>query len=116
MGVYMAKKRGVQRDQEEVFLSELSRHGSTRKACAVAGLSRTWLRAKKLDEEFLEKYTDALEDSTDRLEETAYSRARAGDDKLIRYLLDARRYKKDRTVDLGEVTPQINITIGGQNA
>lgn len=109
----MAKKRGVQRDQEEVFLSEISRHGSIRKACAVSGLSRTWLRSKKLDEEFLEKYTDALEDSTDRLEEVAVSRARAGDEKLIRYLLDARRYKKDKTVDLGEVSPTINITIGG---
>jgi len=109
----MAKKRGVKRDQEAVFLSEISRHGSIRKACVISGLTRLWLRQKKLEEGFLEMYTDALEDSTDRLEETAYTNARMGDDKLIRYLLDAKRYKKIRAVDLGEVVPQINITIGG---
>lgn len=111
----MAKKRGVNRDKEEVFLLELSRHGSIRKACAVAGVTRGWLRGKKQEDDFAQKYADALDDSTDRIEESGVRRALAGDDKLIRYLLDVRRYKKDTSVDLGEVSPVINITIGGSN-
>ena len=108
----MAHKRGVDRDVEAVFLSELARHGSIRKACLVAGVTRTWLRLKKMEEEFAEKYADALEDATDRVEEAAHRGAISGDDKLIRYLLDAKRYKKTTEVDLGQVKPIINVTIG----
>ncbi len=104
--------RGVNRDETEVFLSELARHGSIRKACRVAGTTRAWLRLKKLDASFSEAFHDALEDSTDRIEETGVQVALSGDDKLIRYLLDARRYKKNTEVDLGQVKPIINVTIG----
>lgn len=110
----MARKRGVDRSEEEVFLAELARHGSIRKACLVAGVTRSWLRLKKMDEAFAEAYSDALEDSTDRVEEAAHRGAISGDDKLIRYLLDAKRYKRTIEVDLGQVKPIINVTIGGQ--
>jgi hypothetical protein len=109
----MARKRGVERSEEEVFLYELARHGSIRKACLVAGVTRAWLRLKKMDEDFATAYQDALEDATDLIEEAGVSQAKAGDDKLIRYLLDARRYKKTIEVDLSQVKPIINVTIGG---
>lgn len=109
----MARKRGVERNEEEVFLYELARHGSIRKACSVAGVTRAWLRLKKMDESFAQAYHDALEDATDRIEEQGVGQALGGDEKLIRYLLDARRYKKTTEVDLGQVKPIINVTIGG---
>lgn len=107
-----AKKRGIERDVEEVFLSEVSRHGSVRKACKVAGVSREWLRTKILDESFAVEYADACEDSMDRLEDTAFAMALDEDEKMLRYLLDVKRYKKTTETDLGQVRPIINITIG----
>lgn len=109
----MAHKRGVQRDETEVFLKELSRHGSVRKACLVAGVSRTWLRTKKLDDSFAEAFADAIEDSIDRIEEAGIHMALSHDEKMIRYLLDAKRYKKGETATLGQVKPSITVTIGG---
>lgn len=109
----MARKRGVERNEEEVFLYELARHGSIRKACLVAGVTRAWVRLRKMDEDFAIAYADALEDSVDRIEEQGTSQALLGDEKLIRYLLDAKRYKKTTEVDLGQVKPIINVTIGG---
>lgn len=35
------------------------------------------------------------------------------DEKMIRYLLDAKRYKKGETATLGQVKPSITVTIGG---
>lgn len=109
----MARRRGTSRNNSEVFLSELSRHGSVRKACSVAGVSRSWVREQKREEEFALAYADALEDATDRIEEAGVSGALKGDDKLIRFLLEVRRYKKNTETDLSEVKPNINITIGG---
>lgn len=110
----MARKRGAGRDVKSVFLAELARHGSQRKACEVAGVSRTWVReTKKTDEQFAIDFADALEDSIDRIEETGHSLALKGEEKLIRFFLEVRRYKKQTETDLGEVKPVINITIGG---
>lgn len=108
----MARKRGVERDITEVFLYELSRHGSIRKACRVAGVSRSWVREQQKDPDFSELYHDAIEDSVDRIEERAGELARVGDDKLIRFLLEVKRYKKTLDIDLGQVKPIINLTIG----
>lgn len=111
----MARKRGAQRDVKEVFLAELARHGSQRKACQVAGVSRSWVRElKKSDEDFAIAFADAVEDSIDRIEEVGHSRALKGDEKLIRFILEVRRYKKQTETDLSEVKPVINITIGGK--
>lgn len=110
----MARKLGVNRSEREVFLSELARHGSVRKACVVAGVTRRWLALQKQDNEFLEDYTFAIEDSLDRIEEMGNSMARLGDEKMIRYLLDAKRYNKktDTTID-ASVVPIVTVTIGG---
>lgn len=62
------------------------------------------------DDDFAEAYADALEDSVDRLEEVAGVGARSGDEKLLRYLLDAKRYKKGESTI--QATPSISITIG----
>lgn len=113
----MAKGKGVNRSEAEVFLSEISRHGSIGKACRVAGVSRVWFRNKKLtDEEFAEAYADACEDSIDRLEFQARAEALDGSEKLLTYLLDAHRYKKQNASDLGGVMPSITVTIGGSHA
>lgn len=108
----MARKRGVERDETEVFLNELSRHGSVRKACLVAGVSRKWLRTRKLDEDFAERFADAIEDSIDRIEEAGVHLALSNDERMIRYLLDAKRYKKGESA-VGVVKPSITVTIGG---
>lgn len=110
----MARKVGVNRSEREVFLHELARHGSVRKACVVAGVTRRWLALQKQDNDFLEDYTYAIEDSIDRIEEEGNAMARCGDEKLIRYFLDAKRYNKktDTTVD-ASVVPVVTVTIGG---
>lgn len=108
----MARKRGADRDPWEVFLTEMSRHGSTRKACAIAGVTRVQLRQKmKDDDDFSIALADAEEDSVDRIAETAHTIAQMGDGQMVRYLLDNKRYKKagESTV----IPPSINITIGG---
>lgn len=110
----MAKKLGVKRSEREVFLLELARHGSIRKACAVAGVTRRWLALQKQDNEFLEDYTFAIEDSVDRVEEMGNTLARSGDERMIRYLLDNKRYNKktDTAIDTS-VVPIVTVTIGG---
>lgn len=108
----MAHKRGVERDVAAVFLSELARHGSVRKACKVAGVTRQWVRLRRRDDEdFALSYADAVEDSVDRLEDEAFTLALGGEEKLLRYLLDVKRYKKSGD-DPVAVQPIINVTIG----
>ena len=107
-----ARKRGVNRDVSEVFLLELARHGSIRKACNVAGVSRNWVREKRLDDTFALDFVDAIEDSIDRVDEKAHQLAISGDDKLIKFVLESKRYKKTNDVDLSTVKPTININIG----
>lgn len=109
----MAIKRGADRDRWEVFLTELSRHGSIRKACAIAGVDRRELRQKqKEDDEFSIMMADAEEDSVDRIAETAHTIAQMGDGQMVRYLLDQKRYKK--TGESTIIPPSINITIGSK--
>lgn len=110
----MARNLGVNRDEAEVFLSEIARKGSVRIACKVAGVSRSWLRKKLIDgTDFAERYSDALEDSVDRLEEQAFAEAMDGSEKLLTYLLDNRKYKKADSGMVG-VQPIITVTIGGK--
>ena len=106
-------KTGVNRDEAEVFLAEIARHGSIRKACKVAGVSRMWLRLQLLDAAFSEAYADAQEDATDRLEDQARDEALDGSEKLLTYLLDAKRYKKANDGSLAGIQPVVTITIGG---
>lgn len=106
-------KTGVNRDEAEVFLSEIARHGSIRKACRVAGVTRIWLRLRLLDAEFAEMYADAQEDATDRLEDQARDEALDGSEKLLTYLLDVKRYKKQSAGDLSGIQPVVTVTIGG---
>ena len=111
----MAKRRGfLNRDRWEVFLSELSRHGTVRKAAIVATVTRQELREKMLDPDFQQKYHDALDDSTDLIEEAAIAQARYGEPQLLKYLLDAKRYKA-KDVAAVNVAPVINITVGKES-
>lgn len=109
----MAKKRGIERDVWEVFLSEISRHGNVRKACNVAGVTRYQWRTRMLDLSFAEDYADAQEDATDRIEDHARAEAMDGSEKLLAYLLDVKRYKKSTDGSLAGGSPSVTITIGG---
>lgn len=106
-------KTGINRDESEVFLAEIARHGSIRKACRVAGTTRAWLRLRLHDETFAQAFEDAQEDATDRIEDQARDEAMDGNDKLIVYLLDQKRYKKQATGDLTGIQPVVTVTIGG---
>ena len=109
----MAHKRGVNRDRRSVFLEELSRHGSVRKACLISGYSRDQVRTMQRDDmEFAQQYADAMEDSIDRIEETGTQLARGGDDKLIKLFLEVKRYKKSNDIEVGDIKPIVNVTIG----
>lgn len=109
----MAKKRGAARDKREVFLAELARHGTVRKACSVAGVNRAWVREQKQDDDFAIAYADAIEDSIDLVEEKGMREALKGEEKLLRFFLEVKRYKKNTETDLSEVKPTITVTIGG---
>lgn len=111
----MAHKRGINRSESGVFLKEISRHGSIRRACNVAGVSRAWLRRQLLDSDFAEAYADAQEDSIDKIEDTGRELALDGNEKMVVYLLDQLRFKKtDSGPGLAGVQPSVTITIGGK--
>lgn len=111
----MAHKRGINRSESEVFLKEISRHGSIRRACNVAGVSRAWLRRQLLDSDFAEAYADAQEDSIDKIEDTGRELALDGNEKMVVYLLDQLRFKKtDSGPGLAGIQPSVTITIGGK--
>jgi len=106
-------KTGINRDETEVFLSEISRHGLIGKACRVAGVTRAWYRTQMLNAEFAEAFADAEEDATDRLEYQARAEAMDGSEKLLTYLLDQKRYKKTNDGSLAGIQPVVTVTIGG---
>lgn len=109
----MATRRGVTRDRRGVFLKELARHGSVRKACLISGYTRTQIRnLMRDDEDFAQDYQDALEDAVDRIEEAGNLMARNGDDKMIKLFLEVKRYKKTSDVELGDIKPTVTVTIG----
>lgn len=107
----MSVKKGVKRNKREVFLSELARHGSVRRSCLIAGVTRTWVREQRQDDQFGMEFLDAMEDSTDRIEECGIKKALKGDDKLVRFFLEVRRYKRASDQDMTALKPVINVTI-----
>lgn len=81
--------------RKERFLDALRSHGVVKYGAEAAGISRQtaydWRRA---DEEFAQKWEDALEDGVDELERVAFERAKAGSDTLAIFLLKYnRKYK-----------------------
>lgn len=109
----MARRRGVDRDRRDVFLTELARHGTVRKACVISGYTRSQIRAlMREDEDFAQEYQDALEDSVDRIEEAGNLMARNGDEKMIKLFLEVKRYKKSNDIEVGDIKPTVNVTIG----
>lgn len=109
----MAIRRGVNRDRREVFLRELARNGSVRKACLISGFTRHQIRGfMRDDEEFAQDYQDALEDSLDRIEERGTDMARNGDDKMVKFFLEVKRYKKSSDIEVGDIKPTVTVTIG----
>jgi hypothetical protein len=68
------------------------RGASVTKACKYAGISRdTWYRWLKERQGFAERVAAAYEQVTDRLEETAFEKACAGDSGLLQFMLKGRR-------------------------
>lgn len=105
-------RTGAGRDKTQVFLSELAKTGSVRKACRIANVTRMWVREQQLNEpEFNTMYADALDDYTDSLQETASMQALKGDANLLKYFLDNLRFNKNEVKQRDDVKPVINIKI-----
>lgn len=105
----MTKKRGAARDVLDVFLQELSKHGSIRKSCVVAGVSRSQVRSWRKDPTIEQLFQDSLDDSDDYVREKAVALAtgRKPDPQMIKFLMQLKRDISDV-----QVNPTVNITIG----
>jgi hypothetical protein len=81
------------RDWVPVFLAALRQCGVINHAAARAGIDRTTVYVRRdADPAFREALAAALEDATDKLEEVAWKRATKASDRLLIFLLKARRY------------------------
>ena len=102
--------------KREQFLNALSEGLSVAAACQNTGIGRQsaydW---RNNDEDFALAWDDALEEGSDVLEDVALERAKDSSDRLLMFLLKARRPKKysDRLLaeHSGEDLAPKNITI-----
>lgn len=91
----VARKKGRKRQWKKAFLDAFKQIGIVAPAAAIAGISRDAVRMATIrDPNFAEQYKEALEQSTERLESIAYTRAsRTQDpsDTLLIFMLKARK-------------------------
>lgn len=72
--------------KKELFLEYLRRNPNVTKACAMAGISRTWIyHWRQEDEEFANEWKEALKIGVEALEDEMMRRAFDGVDKPIYY-------------------------------
>ena len=84
-------------DWKPKFLVAFSNSGNVRYACREAGVARsTAYEAKESDPEFSAAWDVANEEATERLELVAYNRAVRSSDRLLEFLLKARKPDKYR--------------------
>jgi len=79
-------------DWYDQFLNVLRITGNIRAACHATGIERkVALFHYATNEDFAERWNEAIEDALDTLDAVAWKRAREGSDSLIRFLLERRR-------------------------
>ena len=87
-----ARSPKQRRDWQPLFLEALQQGHTVASACRVAGVGRTTAyEARRRDEQFALAWQDLEEGAVEVLEAEAYRRAMAGSDKLMEFLLKARR-------------------------
>ncbi|HHM13191.1 MAG TPA: hypothetical protein ENJ16_06525 [Planctomycetaceae bacterium] len=81
----------------QVFLDRIFVSPNVTQAAKVAGKSRAAVYARRAkDEEFKQRWDEAIESSVDELEDVARERAMAGSDLLLIFMLKAHRPEKYR--------------------
>ncbi len=94
-------------DWKPAWLLAYREHGTVVAACKVAGISRTaCYEARDRDPEFAEAWDSCERTVTKLLEETAVERALNGSDRLMEFMLKARRperYRESLKID-GTIT------------
>jgi transposase-like protein len=79
------------------FLTCLSSGQSVAAACKTTGIARkTVYKWKQRDAQFAQDWDEAIDDGTDGLEDIALERAKKSSDRLLSFLLKARRPAKYR--------------------
>lgn len=79
-------------DWYDNFLNVLRITGNIRAACHAAGIDRrVALFHYGTNDDFAERWNEAIEDALDTLDAVAWKRAREGSDSLLRFLLERRR-------------------------
>jgi len=92
-----ANARKERRDWKRPFLAALEEGHTIVDACRVAGIARTTAyEGRQRDEAFALAWADLEEKATEKLEAEAYNRALGGSDRLMEFLLKARRPDKYR--------------------
>lgn len=82
----------VRREWHDEFLAHFLEIGTITGAAKATGVDRRTVQlARQRDEEFALKLADAEEQFTEKLERVAYTRAVDGSDRLVEFLLKARR-------------------------
>lgn len=85
------------RDWKPVFLIAYENKGTVKAACKIARVSRSRVyEARREDAKFAAEWDAAESRTTELLEETAFERAINGSDRLMEFLLKARRPKRYR--------------------
>lgn len=115
-----AQKKPTRRHRKprrEVLLRQLRKGLSVTAAAAAAGYDRSSVYAAcERDEEFKKAMDDAIEAGTDRLEDIGYRRATAHSDRLLTFLLEARRPDKYKKRVQSEHVGGITVKLDGTDA
>ena len=92
----------------EIFARVLAKYGNVSDACKAAKVPRAVALAfKQNNPAFAERWTAAMAEAIDRLEQIAYKRAYSYSDKLLMFMLQAHRpdvYRKDTPAVRGQVS------------
>lgn len=110
-------KRSHRKPRREVFLRQLRKGLSVTAAAAASGYERSSIYAAcERDEKFKEAMDDAIEAGTDRLEDIGYKRATRSSDRLLTFLLEARRPDKYKKRVQSEHVGGITVKLDGTDA
>lgn len=109
--------RRHKKPRREVFLRQLRKGLSVTAAAEASGYDRAGVyKARERDEEFAKAMDDAIEAGTDRLEDIGYRRATKHSDRLLTFLLEARRPDKYKKRIQSEHTGGITVNLDGTDA